>query len=135
MSDIPRLKLIEIITQYGHTVIDDPPRVEGLLRDFCGEHKREIHSLMDASRERIPIELRAASGNAPPVMLIANLTKRLLDNRPMDKDMARWAVESWAIALGVIVAPVAGKPTSPINFPASIRVILQSHQSRFRQRI
>lgn len=133
MSDIPRLKLIEIITQYGRVVIDDPPRVEGLLRDFCGEYKREIHSLMDASRERIPLELRAAFGGTPPPMLIANLTKRLLDNRPMDKDMARWAVETWAIALGVVVAPINTPPAQaqPVNQPAG-QACVQSDPSQSR---
>jgi formylglycine-generating enzyme required for sulfatase activity len=115
MNDLPRFKLIEIITQYGRTVVDDPRRLEGLLRDFCGEYKREIHSLMDASRERIPLELSAAPGNPPPAVLIANLTKRLLSNRPMSEDMARWAVETWAIVLGVLPAP-----SGPVNIMPTV---------------
>lgn len=102
MKDIVRLKLIEIVTQYGQIVIENPRKVEGLLRDFCGDHKREIHGLMDAMRERVPLDLRAAGRGTPAAILLANLTRRLLDSRPMAEDMAHWAVESWAIALGVI---------------------------------
>lgn len=112
MNDTPRLKLIEIIARSGKSVIDDPRRLEGMLRDFCGEYKREIHGLMDALRERVPFDLIAAPGNTPVVMQIASLTKRVLDNRPMSEDMARWAVESWAIALGVMPLSAATKITS-----------------------
>lgn len=111
MNDIPRLKLIEIIAQYGKSVIDDPRRLKGLLLDSCGEYKREIHSLMDASYERVPLDLRDASGSMPPTLLIANLTQRLLNKRPMAENMARWAVETWAIALGVIPQPVVSRST------------------------
>jgi formylglycine-generating enzyme required for sulfatase activity len=117
MNDIPRLKLIEIIAQYGPAVIDNPRQVEGLLRDFCGEYKREIHSLMDAFRERIPFDLVAVPGDTPHAVLIANLTKRLVDNRPMAEDMARWAVVTWAIALGVVRAPSGTRHNSTQNSP------------------
>ena len=113
MNNIPRQKLIEIIALYGPQTIDDPRRVEGLLRDFCGEHRREIKALVEAVRERMALDLRAFSGSHPPEMLIANLTRRLLDNSPMSEDMARWVVESWAVALGVIAAPVTPAAVIP----------------------
>jgi formylglycine-generating enzyme required for sulfatase activity len=104
MNDMPRLKLIEIIAQYSKTVIDNPRQLEALLMDHCGECRREIHALMDAVRERIPQDL-CTPGGTPLILLEVNLTKRLLNKRPMAEDMARWAVETWAIALGVAPQP------------------------------
>lgn len=112
MNDTPRATLIEIIRQHGPQVIDDPQRVENLLRDLCPDSKREIQALMFALREQIPADLRQPPNGTPPVMLVANLTRRLIDNSPMAEDMARWAVESWALALGVIAAPLAPPPVS-----------------------
>jgi formylglycine-generating enzyme required for sulfatase activity len=122
MKDIVRLKLIEIVTRYGAIVVEDPRRVEGLLRDFCGDHKREIHGLMDAMRERVPLDLCAAGRGTPSVVLLPALTRRLLNNRPMAEEMARWAVESWAIALGVI-SPDEVLVTKPAQIPQPVQVV------------
>jgi formylglycine-generating enzyme required for sulfatase activity len=127
MKDIVRLKLVEIVTRYGQGIIEDPRRMEGLLNDFCGDHKREIHGLMDAMRERVPLDLSVAGRGTPPVVLLPTLTRRLLDNRPMAEEMARWAVESWAIALGVVsldevvaLHPVKAPAPVPITQPVPV---------------
>lgn len=112
MNNIPRLKLIEIIAQYGDSVIEYPRRMEGLLKDFCGEYKREIHSLMDAYYERVPFDLRIESGGTAHPALITDLTQRLLDTLPMSEDMARWTVETWAIGLGLLALPSTPEPAS-----------------------
>jgi formylglycine-generating enzyme required for sulfatase activity len=112
MNDIPRLKLIEIIAQYGDSVIEYPRRMEGLLKDFCGEYKREIHSLMDAYYERVPFDLRMESGGTAHAALITDLTRRLLDTLPMSEDMARWTVETWAIGLGLLALPSVPEPAN-----------------------
>jgi hypothetical protein len=124
MNDTPRLKLIEIVARYGKTVTDDPRQLQGLLLDHCGECRREIRALMDAVNEGIPRDLSTASGAMPPAVLIANLTRRLLDKLPLAEDMARWAVETWAIAFGVIALP--SNPSSaetqpPLTNPAQPR--------------
>ena len=43
-----------------------------------------------------------SSGGEPRAMLIGRLTTRLKDNLGLAGDAARWGVESWALALGVI---------------------------------
>jgi hypothetical protein len=42
MNDLPRQKLRELIVEYGRSLCDDPRRCEALLKDYCGQHKREI---------------------------------------------------------------------------------------------
>lgn len=106
MNNIPRQKLAELIATYGKSLSDDPRRCEGLLRDVCGEHRREIHVLVNALKEGVVTELTTASVSAgPPEVILTRLIRRLQENLGLTEDAARWSVESWALALGVIPAP------------------------------
>ena len=109
MNDLPRQKLRELIATYGRSLCDDPRRCEGLLRDVCGAHKREIHVLVSALKERVANDLQGTHSGAPRVVVMARLTKRLQDDLGLTADAASWAVESWALALGVI----SGVPPKP----------------------
>ena len=102
MNDLPRQKLKEIIIQYGRSLCDEPQRCEGLLRDLCGKYQKEIAVLVGALKERVPADLLASQNSTPPVVFLARLTKKLQDNLGLTEEAARWAVESWALALGVI---------------------------------
>jgi hypothetical protein len=102
VSDKVRESLVTIIKQYGRTICDDPRRCKGLLQDLCGEQKREIHVLLEALNERVATEIMAASKAIPAELLITRLTQRLYENSGIAENHARWAVESWAIALELI---------------------------------
>jgi hypothetical protein len=102
MNDLPRQKLKEIIIQYGRSLCDEPQRCEGLLRDLCGQYQKEIAVLVGALKERVPADLLASQNSTPAVVFLARLTKKLQDNLGLAEEAARWAVESWALALGVI---------------------------------
>jgi hypothetical protein len=102
MNDLPRQKLCELIAKYGSSLCDEPLRCEGLLRDFCGEYKGEIHVLVSALKERVAVDLLGSDGRVPQEALFARLNKRLRENLGLAEDAAQWAVESWALALGVI---------------------------------
>jgi hypothetical protein len=111
MNELPRQTLCEIIVRYGHLLCDDPRRTEALLRDFCGEHKREIFVLVNALHARVAAELLASQDRLPYEVLLARLTRRLQDNLALEEGAARWAVETWALALGV--GPNARAKTAP----------------------
>lgn len=102
MNNIPRQKLREIILQYGRSLCDEPKRCEAFLQDFCSQYRKEVSVLIIALKERVPADLLASPNSTPPVVLLARLTKRLKDNVSLTEDAARWAVESWGLALGVI---------------------------------
>lgn len=111
MHDVPRQKLHELLATYGRSLCDDPRRCEGLLRDVCGDYRPEIHVLVGALTERIVSELLAPSASrVPHEVLLARLTKKLQGNLGLADDAACWAVESWALALGVISSPPARAP-------------------------
>ncbi|TRV47309.1 MAG: hypothetical protein EWV53_01420 [Microcystis panniformis Mp_MB_F_20051200_S9] len=117
MNDLPRQKLKEIIIQYGRSLCDEPQRCEGLLRDLCGQYQKEIAVLVGALKERVPADLLASQNSTPAVVFLARLTKKLQDNLGLTEEAARWAVESWALALGVIseadTAPVDSSSPPP----------------------
>jgi hypothetical protein len=110
MNDLPRQKLHEIIAKYSRSVCDDARLCEGLLRDLCGGYKRETHVLISALRERVPHELlNNLSSNVSKEVTVARLSKRLHDELAMTEEAARWAVESWVLALGFMTATEISK--------------------------
>ena len=102
MNDLPRYKLREIISRYGRSLCDDPLRCEGLLKDFCGQNRLEIFALTQALRDGIPNQLLTSSAQLPFDVLVSRFSKQLQDRCGMNSSLARWAVESWALALGLI---------------------------------
>jgi hypothetical protein len=102
MSDVPRQTLRDLIAKYGRDLCSDAGRCEGLLRDLCGSYRREINILVSALEERVPLDLLAAHNSVPRELLLARLTKRLEDQLGLTEEAAQWAVDSWALALGVI---------------------------------
>ena len=101
MSDLARKSLCDLIKQYGPSLGNDPKRCEGLLKDYCGEEKREILLIVNAAKEGIPEGLSGSQTNMPRELLIRNLIDRLQNNVGIEEKYAHWAVESWALALGV----------------------------------
>jgi len=117
MNDIVRQKLQYVIAQYGRAICDEPKRCEALLRDFCPEYKREVNVLISALKERVAAELMTASDALPKEFLIERLTKRLYDNLGIAEEFARWAVESWAIALVTSVLKIKVPPEPVVTQP------------------
>lgn len=102
MNNIPRQQLYQLIATYGHSLCDDPRRCEALLKDLCAQYRPEVSVLVGALKEKVAAELLASQKNMPQTVLLARLTKRIHENLALTEDAARWAVESWALALGVI---------------------------------
>ncbi|OQW91788.1 MAG: hypothetical protein BWK79_16130, partial [Beggiatoa sp. IS2] len=117
METYPRQKLGELITNYGRTLCDEPKRLKGLLRDVCPQNTREVNVLLTALEQRIPKDL--LSSKVPYELTAHRLIKRLYDDEGMAEEFARWAVDTWALALGVIQTvpdypqPVAKGSNSP----------------------
>jgi formylglycine-generating enzyme required for sulfatase activity len=102
MNNEPREKLCELIVEYGRSLCDDPRRCEALLKDYCGQYKREIFVLITAQKNRVADDLIKAPTGVPQVMILARLVKRLEDELAMTAEAAQWAVESWVLALAAV---------------------------------
>ncbi|MDG4595577.1 MAG: hypothetical protein P9F75_07760 [Candidatus Contendobacter sp.] len=111
MHDLPRQKLRDLIIEYGRSLCDDPRRCEALLKDYCGQYKREIFVLVSALKNRVAEDLINASAGVPLTLVMGRLSQRLEDELGLAENAARWAVESWALAL-----------RSPANAEQPVRV-------------
>jgi hypothetical protein len=102
IAEVPREKLKELVEKNGDSLLQDPDRCEGLLKDHCGSHRREISALVGAVEERIPLELRSSwQSSMTPEAMRARLVQRLEENRGLAPAVADWAVDAWSYALGV----------------------------------
>jgi hypothetical protein len=104
MNPRVRDKLCQILATYGKSLYLDPRRCENLLRDLCPQNKREVHVLVGALREHVPAELAAPAMRKSAAASIGRFSRRLEDNLALAAEPARWAVETWALALGVVTA-------------------------------
>ena len=107
MSDRDARAIFLTLVREQPDAADDPRRFAGLLADrFEGRWRREAAVLAAAVQEGVPDALR--SGRGPFAAVAAPLTARLVDERGFDAALARWAVESWGIALGLTPERASG---------------------------
>jgi formylglycine-generating enzyme required for sulfatase activity len=99
MNDSVRETLKKLVAQYGVDLCANRQRLEGLLRDFCGQHRGEIAVLVAAVREGVAADLLKVSGAQVDALLFHRLVRRLCDDAGIAQDNAEWAVNSWAYAL------------------------------------
>ncbi len=110
MDDAARHQLCELVGTYGRDLADNPRRTRALLLDVCGDFRKEVNVLTACVEEDVARDLLRTSAGTPIEVLIARLTRRLEEAQGLASDGARWGVESWAIALGVL-APAGASPT------------------------
>ena len=99
MNEIVRQKLREIVLKHGLPPLSDPRLCESLLKDYCGQYKKEIFVLVCAVREQVATDLLTSEGGVPQELLHPLLIKRLQNNLALTEDASKWAVESWSLAL------------------------------------
>ena len=102
MNNLPSEKLIQIIKDNGVSITNNPQQCKAFLLDYCGEYRLEINVLMSALQEGIVKELCNIIQGIPLESILAKLRQQLETNLGIREDIAQWAVESWAIALGII---------------------------------
>lgn len=105
LNEHPRQQLNKLINQFGRTVCDDPRRCEAILRDLSPEYRRETNLLVAALKEQAVADLLHYSPAMPISLQINQLAQRLHDNLGIAEHFAVWAIESWAVALGLINQP------------------------------
>jgi HEAT repeat protein len=138
MDDRPRMVLRDLVIKYGNSLGTDPFRTEGLLRDTCGAYPREIFVLVNAARQKIPADLLVPRHSLPFDLLQDFLTRRLRDELSLSDEASRWAVESWAGALGMTPGragedPLIGqeKTVTAVSSTASADPVSESIRQRW----
>jgi hypothetical protein len=102
MNEQPRQTLSQLVARHGHEVLRDARRCEGLLKDYSAAYRREVSVLVSALEEHVPQDMLAAPAGTPREVLLARMAHRLSDHRALSEPAAAWAVNSWALALGLI---------------------------------
>ena len=111
MTERVQQVLGELVARFGSDVTEDPRRLEALLRDLIGQDRQAIFLLVAAARERVPERLTGSGGSLPPPLLVSALARDLQQGLGLAEESARWAVQSWAVALGIVSAAGPGSPT------------------------
>lgn len=117
MKSLPRDVLCDLLRQYGRDLATDL-RVKGLLLDLCSNCRAEINLLVQAQQAGAPEQLLKQRVGIPAAVLIARLSQRLEDEHFTSPAAARWAVETWALALGIEVT--VDRRISPIDGKAQV---------------
>jgi formylglycine-generating enzyme required for sulfatase activity len=126
MQESYQQTLRQIVEKYGHAVCDDSARVRGLLQDYLGSRpgkfRQAIHVLLTALDAGVPRNLLGCQGREPIDGLMRRLARQLEDNTAITEDAARWAVETWAFALGLTATQATAMPMggSVRNGPAEL---------------
>jgi hypothetical protein len=118
ISDIPRQELCILVANYGRGLCDDPQRCEALLRDYCGNYRREITLLVNAMREQVPQDLMSTEGRVPYEILRSRLIKQLEENLAITNEAAAWSVDAWAAALEINAPQASGSSGAGFAEPA-----------------
>jgi hypothetical protein len=103
IADVPRVKLSELVGRYGSILSRDARQCKALLADVCGDQFRgECAVLIAAVEVGVAGELLNTASSLPAEVLLGRLSERLQTNRGVSADLARWGVECWAVALGMV---------------------------------
>lgn len=121
MDTLPRQRLREAITHYGTSLGDNPHLCEAWLNDTCGEYKGEISLLVAAAKAGVVTDLITSGSNVPRELLLRRHVRQL-EKLHFTEAAARWGVESWALALGLVSdeelsAAPAQAPDEPARVP------------------
>ena len=103
-------------------LIAQPEMLPGHLMDYCrGGNRREFNPLVYSCHSRVPEGLQTPLYPVLQVDRIADLARRMVDEHDTSPEGARWAVETWALALGVSTAQVSDlRWPEPVSVPTDI---------------
>jgi hypothetical protein len=103
----PRAVLGELLRRHGEEIMTDPRHCSSLL---AADYHRQVSYLIAALEERIPQRLVVESSAAPVEIVVLALAGELGRRRELPPQSALYAVESWAIALGLLAPPLGEGP-------------------------
>ena len=92
-------RLRDMLSARDTGLMEDPQRLEAILRDHFPGSRREIHLVVSAMKSGLVEELTQSWGTSPAELLIARLAQRLHEEMGISPSLARWAIETWTYAL------------------------------------
>ncbi len=106
MEDEAQNRLKKMITRYGQSVVEDEQRCKNIMGDYFGnEHRPEIKALTTVLNEQVVKAIMTPPHGFPIEVWLLSQKQKVMDECGLREEVAMWAVESWALALGVIDVP------------------------------
>lgn len=91
-------------------LVEDQERLRGYLRDVCPLRPAEVTVIVVAAGAGVPDELARADQGHALEALSARLANRLQLESGIDGELARWAVDTWSLALRPAGQDIASAP-------------------------
>jgi len=105
MNDPARDALIQIITEYGASIIDTPKSLATLLRKRAKLVPQDVDALLAAAQNAIPTTIQTNPHYDPD-----SLARVLVLHAHTTAARANWAVRTWIAALEQSTQPLAMAP-------------------------
>jgi ABC-type phosphate/phosphonate transport system substrate-binding protein len=121
--------LRSLVAELGSDVNEHTQKWRGYLTDRMAAYRLERQALITALNEHVPEELMSSQSAVQPQAQVERLTQRMVESLGLQPEVARWAVESWALALGVM------QPQDLKSMPATLvkHVTIAPPQRRSRR--
>jgi len=104
IADLPRAKLSELLAKFGTELRGDARRWAERLGEAYGDlYHVDCVALAAGIEHGIVDELRSStSSSEPKASLLNRLSRQLETKTALPVYLARWSVECWAVALGIV---------------------------------
>ncbi|MBF0185146.1 MAG: formylglycine-generating enzyme family protein [Magnetococcales bacterium] len=100
-NEMLRVRLQELLHNHGRTLLQEPRRLEALLRDLSdGQSGSDLHLLMQGLKTGIPAQLSDDLERGLPLGSILPRLVQRLEEAHIAPKAAQWCVDSWCLALG-----------------------------------
>src|SRR5262245_6913331 len=100
MDNLIRKKLQELIAHRGQELCLEPDRCKAAVKELCARHPVEqfvLVSMVELGMLPRIVEMTGDWADVAP-----ELAERLASERSLNRDAARWGVETWGVALGKV---------------------------------
>ncbi len=129
----PRRQLCLIVEQYGQGIMTEPKRCRALLNDLAPQFRLENNLLVMVLEQDIARQLLNPSALMPIELQLERLAQSLHEAVGLEEELAYWATESWALALGVIERPVFRQMIQPKYEALALPVLPPSTETVLKQ--
>jgi hypothetical protein len=103
MNDFVKQTLKRLVHECGESLYSDPNRLKGMLFDTCPSYRKEIIALISVVQESLIANIKSAKISEASISFLSD---RLHNTTGIDKSLAVWAINTWALALDIIDTPI-----------------------------
>jgi hypothetical protein len=112
LDDYVRVALCEWVHRHG-LKFDCPRKLEAIIEEEFPGNRAEIDALVSAFRIGVPGDLMWNPGGESAQVLFNRLVDRLFNCTGLSLKAARWAIESWVLALNYAGSARTEKANDP----------------------